>query len=199
MPRLSVASVYLSGGSEVHPIPLFFPRKRASALRLRTDFAEEKTAYRAGKGDSLKKYPRQEMAQNSRETNLSAILGRSHPGRTPSSSLLQYRERRNHKSEELFQVIKNPAGEKIAEEPAESLARHQNCQFRENIRGTTFKGSQLLKLLQAHKKKRSPQSSTLYGLFISFGAEGETRTPMPLPALDPEPSVSTNSTTSALL
>lgn len=138
------------------------------------------------------------MAQNSRETDLSAILGRSHPGRTPSSSLLQYRERRSHTSEELFQVTKNPAGEKIAEEPAESLARHQNCQFRENVRGTNFKGSQLLKLLQA-QKKRSPQSSTLYGLFISFGAEGETRTPMPLPALDPEPSVSTNSTTSALL
>jgi len=53
MPRLSVASVYLLGGSEVHPIPLFFLRKRASALRLRTDLAEEKTAYRAGKGGSL--------------------------------------------------------------------------------------------------------------------------------------------------
>jgi hypothetical protein len=32
---------------------------------------------------------------------------------------------------------------------------------------------------------------------LTFGAEGETRTPMPLRALDPEPSVSTNSTTSA--
>ena len=149
-------------------------------------------------GGFLGKYLRQEMAQNSKETNLSAILGRSHPGCTPSSSLLQYREIRNHKSEKLFQVTKNPAGEKIAEEPAESLARHQNCQFRENVRGTNFKGSQLFKLLQT-QKKRSPQSSTLYGLFFSFGAEGETRTPMPLPALDPEPSVSTNSTTSALL
>lgn len=174
MPRLSVASVYLSGGSEVHPIPLFFPRKRASALRLRTDFAEEKTAYRAGKGDSLKKYPRQEMAQNSRETNLSAILGRSHPGRTPSSSLLQYRERRNHKSEELFQVIKNPAGEKIAEEPAESLARHQNCQFRENIRGTTFKGSQLLKLLQAQKKKKSAKLNALRTFYFIWCRRGDS-------------------------
>lgn len=73
MPRLSVASVYLSGGSEFHLIPLFFLRKKASALRLRTGLAEEKTAYRAGKGGSLKKYPRQEMAQNSRETDLSAI------------------------------------------------------------------------------------------------------------------------------
>ncbi len=33
------------------------------------------------------------------------------------------------------------------------------------------------------------------GLF--FGAEGETRTPTGLRPLDPEPSVSTNSTTSA--
>jgi hypothetical protein len=66
---------------------------------------------------------------------------------------LQYRERQNHKSEELFQITKNPAGEKIAEEPAESLARHQNCQFRENVRGANFKGSQLLKLLQAQKKE----------------------------------------------
>ena len=65
----------------------------------------------------------------------------------------QYRKRQNHKSEELFQITKNPAGEKIAEEPAESLARHQNCQFRENVRGANFKGSQLLKLLQAQKKK----------------------------------------------
>ena len=101
------------------------------------------------------------MAQNSRETDLSAILGRSHPGRTPSSSLLQYRERQNHKSEELFQITKNPAGEKIAEEPAESLARHQNCQFRENVRGTNFKGSRLLKLLQAQKKKKSAKLNAL--------------------------------------
>ena len=33
--------------------------------------------------------------------------------------------------------------------------------------------------------------------FLSCGAEGETRTPTPLRELDPEPSVSTNSTTSA--
>ena len=32
---------------------------------------------------------------------------------------------------------------------------------------------------------------------LSIGAEGERRTPTPLPELDPEPSVSTNSTTSA--
>lgn len=32
---------------------------------------------------------------------------------------------------------------------------------------------------------------------LSIGAEGESRTPTPLPELDPEPSVSTNSTTSA--
>ena len=32
----------------------------------------------------------------------------------------------------------------------------------------------------------------------SYGAEGETRTPTPIRALDPEPSVSTNSTTSAI-
>ena len=114
---------------------------------------KKETTYRAGKGSSLEKYPRQEMAQNSKETDLSAILGRSHPGCTPSSSLLQYREIRNHKSEELFQVTKNPAGEKIEEDPAESLAGHQNCQFRENVRGTKFKGSQLFKLLQAQKKK----------------------------------------------
>ena len=34
-------------------------------------------------------------------------------------------------------------------------------------------------------------------LLLSDGAEGETRTPMKEPSLDPEPSVSTNSTTSA--
>lgn len=34
-----------------------------------------------------------------------------------------------------------------------------------------------------------------FGLLV--GAEGETRTPMKEPSLDPEPSVSTNSTTSA--
>lgn len=152
-PPLCGITVYLSGGSEVHPIPLFFLQKNASALCLRTDLAKEKTTYRAGKGSSLEKYPRQEMAQNSKETDLSAILGRSHPGCTPSSSLLQYREIRNHKSKELFQVTKNPAGEKIEEDPAESLAGHQNCQFRENVRGTKFKGSQLFKLLQAQKKK----------------------------------------------
>ena len=32
---------------------------------------------------------------------------------------------------------------------------------------------------------------------LIYGAEGETRTPTPLRELDPEPSVSTNSTTSA--
>lgn len=112
------------------------------------------------------KYPRQEMVQNSRETDLSAILGRSHPGCTPSYSLLQYREIRDHKSEELFQVTKNPAGEKIAEEPAESLARHQNCQFRENVRGTKFKGSQLFKLLQAQKKKSAKFNALRTFLFI---------------------------------
>lgn len=33
---------------------------------------------------------------------------------------------------------------------------------------------------------------------LIYGAEGETRTPTPLRELDPEPSVSTNSTTSAI-
>ena len=114
------------------------------------------------------------MAQNSRETDLSAILGRSHPGRTPSSSLLQYRERRSHASEELFQVTKNPAGEKIAEEPAESLARHQNCQFRENVRGTNFKGSQLLKLLQAQKKKKSAKLNALRTFYFIWCRRGDS-------------------------
>ena len=36
-----------------------------------------------------------------------------------------------------------------------------------------------------------------YQPLLSLGAEGESRTPTPLPELDPEPSVSTNSTTSA--
>ncbi len=166
MPRLSVASVYLSGGSEVHPIPLFFLRKRASALRLRTGLGRRENRIPGRQRRFPGKYPRQEMVQNSRETDLSAILGRSHPGCTPSYSLLQYREIRDHKSEELFQVTKNPAGEKIAEEPAESLARHQNCQFRENVRGTNFKGSQLLKLLQAQKKKSAKLNALRTFYFI---------------------------------
>lgn len=57
------------------------------------------------------------------------------------------------KAKDFSQLRKILSDRKIAEEPAESLARHQNCQFRENIRGTTFKGSQLLKLLQAQKKE----------------------------------------------
>lgn len=153
MPRLSVASVYLSGGSEVHPIPLFFLRKRASALRLGTGLAEEKTAYRAGKGGSLKKYPRQEMAQNSRETDLSAILGRSHPGRTPSSSLLQYRERRNHKSEKLFQVTKNPAGEKIAEEPARKSGQTPELSVQRKHKRYNFQRQPALKTPASIKKE----------------------------------------------
>ena len=36
-----------------------------------------------------------------------------------------------------------------------------------------------------------------YQPLLPLGAEGESRTPTPLPELDPEPSVSTNSTTSA--
>ena len=36
------------------------------------------------------------------------------------------------------------------------------------------------------------------GLFIHFGAEGENRTPTGNPRLDPEPSASTNSATSAI-
>ena len=53
-------------------------------------------------------------------------------------------------------------------------------------------------------KKRRPKSHfslwfrspmDYFGLLV--GAEGETRTPMKEPSLDPEPSVSTNSTTSA--
>lgn len=125
-------------------------------------------------GGFLGKYLRQEMAQNSKETNLSAILGRSHPGCTPSSSLLQYREIRNHKSEKLFQVTKNPAGEKIAEEPAESLARHQNCQFRENVRGTNFKGSQLFKLLQTQKKKKSAELNALRTFLFIWCRRGDS-------------------------
>ncbi len=53
-----------------------------------------------------------------------------------------------------------------------------------------------IKLLDKMKRKRvSSELLTLPGL---FGAEGETRTPTSLRTLDPEPSVSTNSTTSAL-
>ena len=47
----------------------------------------------------------------------------------------------------------------------------------------------------AHPKKKEPANQLIPLLF--FGAEGETRTPTRLRALDPEPSVSTNSTTSA--
>lgn len=138
------------------------------------------------------------MAQNSRETDLSAILDRSHPGCTPSSSLLQYRERRSHKSEELFQVTKNPAGEKNSGRAGRKSGQAPKLSVQRKRKRYKFQRQPALKT-PASTKKRSPQSSTLYGLFISFGAEGETRTPMPLPALDPEPSVSTNSTTSALL
>ena len=55
-------------------------------------------------------------------------------------------------------------------------------------------GKRVLKEKFGHKKRPSKRA-----IFFVFGAEGETRTPMQLPALDPEPSVSTNSTTSARL
>ena len=45
-------------------------------------------------------------------------------------------------------------------------------------------------------KTKGPQPVTVAALII-FGAEGETRTPTSIQTLDPEPSVSTNSTTRA--
>ena len=48
----------------------------------------------------------------------------------------------------------------------------------------------------ASNKKRKP-SQHVTETALKNGAEGETRTPMKEPSLDPEPSVSTNSTTSA--
>ena len=45
--------------------------------------------------------------------------------------------------------------------------------------------------------KKTDRQIALPARLLSYGAEGETRTPMKEPSLDPEPSVSTNSTTSA--
>ena len=45
--------------------------------------------------------------------------------------------------------------------------------------------------------KKTGRQIALSARLLSYGAEGETRTPMKEPSLDPEPSVSTNSTTSA--
>lgn len=47
------------------------------------------------------------------------------------------------------------------------------------------------------EKKEKGLQLVSYNPLLSCGAEGETRTPTPLRELDPEPSVSTNSTTSA--
>lgn len=45
--------------------------------------------------------------------------------------------------------------------------------------------------------QKTGRQIALSARLLSYGAEGETRTPMKEPSLDPEPSVSTNSTTSA--
>ena len=47
------------------------------------------------------------------------------------------------------------------------------------------------------EKNKTDRQIALPARLLSYGAEGETRTPMKEPSLDPEPSVSTNSTTSA--
>ncbi len=47
---------------------------------------------------------------------------------------------------------------------------------------------------KARKRRKVPANA---GTFTVDGAEGESRTPTGEPPLDPEPSVSTNSTTSA--
>ena len=75
MPRLSVASVYLSGGSEVKPIPLSFLTGRKAPMHCDSDLAEakavaaEKTKYRTAKDGFRGKHPRQGIVQNSKETD----------------------------------------------------------------------------------------------------------------------------------
>ena len=64
------------------------------------------------------------------------------------------------------------------------------------LAGTSLEAAEKSRLGQ----RKSGLSSGLSGAItrlLSCGAEGETRTPTPLRGLDPEPSVSTNSTTSA--
>ena len=98
-----------------------------------------------------------------------------------------------HSTQGTFPCEADPKITEAPEEACPEVSGHVSGR----VYGTQVPPKAIFQSLQ--HKKRSPQSSTLYGPFISFGAEGETRTPMPLPALDPEPSVSTNSTTSALL
>ncbi len=53
-------------------------------------------------------------------------------------------------------------------------------------------------IMSAPKENKRPETYNDFRPIFSYGAEGETRTPTPIRALDPEPSVSTNSTTSAI-
>ena len=58
-------------------------------------------------------------------------------------------------------------------------------------------GYPLFCICHGRDKAHNEKGWYYYQPLLSLGAEGESRTPTPLPELDPEPSVSTNSTTSA--
>ena len=122
MPRLSGASEYLSGGSEVHPIPLFLLTEKNKlhtlpALRLRPGWSGEKRHRSKANAGRLKtaSWKISEAGNGSDQQGAMPPINfgpKSHPGCTCSSSLRQYWEKRNHKSKGIFPVTKNPVGQK---------------------------------------------------------------------------------------
>ena len=75
------------------------------------------------------------------------------------------------------------------------MDNHGQCQFCQY--GPVGNGiDSLISILGQNVKKLSIE--TVLFVFIICGAEGETRTPTRKPGLDPEPSASTSSATSAL-
>ena len=93
-----------------------------------------------------------------------------------------------------------------SENDSNAHKKHGHSSERPQITDSTFivRHRFLHELLPAYRaskdddeKNKTDRQIALPARLLSYGAEGETRTPMKEPSLDPEPSVSTNSTTSA--
>lgn len=183
MPRLSEASVYLSGGSEVHPIPLFLSPRAAYEPRLELRKVAQ-SEYKTAKNGFLENIRDRERLRPAGSDDSHKFWAEESSGLYAFFlSVSSIGKNGIIKAKDFSQLREPCTDRKIAGEPAEN-------------RGYKI---QTTRAISARKHTKNPQSLMLCGLFIPVGAEGETRTPMPLPALDPEPSVSTNSTTSALL
>ena len=184
MPRLSEASVYLSGGSEVHPIPLFLSPRAAYEPRLELRKMAQ-SEYKTAKNGFLENIRDRERLRPAGSDDSHKFWAEEPSGLYVFFlSVGSIGKNGIIKAKDFSLLRKSLSDRKIAEEPAEIMGY-------ENHNNQTFQRRKA-------QKKKSAKLNALRTFFL-VGAEGETRTPMPLPALDPEPSVSTNSTTSALL